>query len=71
MVVFSIFRTWMIAHQDFFHLFYVHVTCGPVWLCMIVLIVIALIPDIILRAMNDINRTKNTAHRRVCITTCL
>lgn len=54
---------FIISHQDFFHLFFVHVSCGPIWLCMILLIVIALLPDILIRCITDIQKTKNDSRR--------
>ncbi|XP_063428807.1 phospholipid-transporting ATPase IF-like isoform X5 [Mytilus trossulus] len=53
----------IITHQDFYHLFFVHVSCGPIWLCMIILIVIALLPDILIRCITDIQRAKNDSRR--------
>ncbi|XP_052104565.1 phospholipid-transporting ATPase IF-like isoform X2 [Mytilus californianus] len=53
----------IISHQDFYHLFFVHVSCGPIWLCMIILIVIALLPDIVIRCITDIQKTKNDSRR--------
>ncbi|XP_071160148.1 phospholipid-transporting ATPase IF-like isoform X4 [Mytilus edulis] len=60
----------IITHQDFYHLFFVHVSCGPIWLCMIILIVIALLPDILIRCITDIQRTKNDSRRIDCQVYC-
>ena len=63
--VFLDFRSFIMSQQDLYKVFFVHVTCGPIWLCMVLLVVIALIPDILKRCISDIKRT-NTDMRRVC-----